>query len=171
MTHCSATISNMLRSKEKASLAKAVTRLVKSHPLPRKEIALLCKVADGSIGQMMYGKGNPTLDSIIKVAAFFKVPAIRLLQDDQEASHPASVQEPLALYHSDPRLNELIASFSQLTTADQEEFLLAMRDRAAKNAEIVKELSNRNSPAAAAFKPAISDRDVERKMRLGSAPR
>lgn len=158
----------MLRSKEKAALAANITRLVKASPLSRNAIAGLAKVADGAIGNMMYGKGNPTLDSIVKMAAYFHTTAAQLLTEPAVAVHRA--QESLALYHSDPSLNQLLSAFQQLTTADQQEFLQLIEARAAKNKEIVKELSERNSPAAAAFRPAVSDEDVERRMRLPSRP-
>ena len=162
-----ATISIMLRTKEKTALAKHITRLVKAHPLARTEIAKQAQVADGAIGNMMYGKGNPTLDSIVKIAHFFKISTPDLLRDNADSAI-LSAQETLAFYHSDLRLNELISAFQQLTTADQDEFLTAMQERASKNAEIVKELGGRHSPAAAAFKPAVPDKDVARKMRLTS---
>lgn len=167
MTARRATISNMLRTKEKAALANHVTKLVKAHPLPRKEIAELAHVADGAIGNMMYGKGNPTLDSLVKIARFFNIATADLLRDGDDSTI-LRAQESLALYHSDPQLNGLISTFQQLTTADQQEFMAAMHARADKNAAVVRELGGRNSPAAAAFKPAVSDQDVERKMRLKS---
>lgn len=159
----------MLRSREKATLAKNVSRLVKTDPRPRTEIAQLCHVSDGAIGNMMYGNGNPTLDSIVRIARFFKLELADLFTDDPRPARLVA-QEPLALYHPDTQLNRLLSTFSQLTTADQGEFLSAMEARAVKNAEIVSELSLRNSPAAAAFKPAASDADVVRKMRLSSPP-
>lgn len=119
---------------------------------------------------MMYGKGNPTLDSIVKLAQFFKIPVVELLREDAERTQPTA-QEPLALYHADGPTNRLLSAFAQLTTADQEEFVLAMEQRAAKNAEILRELTSRGSPAAAAFKPALPDREVERRLKLHEKPR
>lgn len=77
-----------------------------------------------------------------------------------------SVQEQLGLYSGDPAENRLIAALKQLTTADQEHFLGEMEERAARNTEILKELNDRKSPAAAAFKSALSDKDVERRFGL-----
>lgn len=170
MTSRCGTIGNMLRSKEKAALAQRMTRLVKASPLPRSQIAERAGVADGSIGQMMYGTGNPTLESLVKIAAFFKTSVSALLAP-LPTSDPPQAQEPLALYHGDARTNRLLSIFSQLTTADQEEFLHAMEARAVKNAEIVSELASRNSPAAAAFRPAVPDGEVAHKMRLHDKPR
>lgn len=161
-----ATINIMLIGREKRALAERISRLVKGHRLPRQQIAKLCGVADGSIGNMMYGKGNPTLDNITKIAHFFKVPVSDLLAVEPPRS--ATAQQPLALYAADARINRLISAFHQLATADQEELLSAAETRAAKTAEIVRELTERNSPAAAAFRPAISDADVERRMNLKS---
>ena len=159
----------MLHSKEKAALATNITRLVKASPLSRKVSATHAKVADGAIGNMMYGKGNPTLDSMAKLAAFFRTSTAALLTE--QVPRQQFAQESLALYHSDASLNQLLTAFQQLTTADQQEFLHLIEARAAKNKEIVKELSERNSPAAAAFRPAVSDSDVERRMRLPASPR
>lgn len=158
----------MLRSKEKAALARRITDLVKSSPLSRRVIAEQAGVADGLIGNIMYGKGNPTLDTLVKLATYFRTPLVALL-DTRTVPLPAA--EPVATYGSGPEETRVLSVFRLLTTADQQEFIAAMEDRAARNSSIFRELASRNSSATVAYGPAVPDQEVAEKMRLKTPSR
>lgn len=77
----------------------------------------------------------------------------------------AVVQEELGFYGS-PTTSRLIKAFERLSSADQERYLAEIEKRGDETQAIIEEFKKRDSPAAAAFGPAVSDRDVERKMNL-----
>jgi len=160
-------ISNMLPTAAKTILATKVKALVEASELTREEIARRAGVGDGTLGYIMYGNGNPTIDNIEKVARFFRRSAADLLSHEEAtAGEPLIAQENLALYNEDPRINRLIALFHRLPTADQEELLEEMSARATKYEGIIAELTERKSSAVHAFKPTISDGDTEKKLNL-----
>ena len=69
-----------LKSDSKQALASNVAALLASRPdLPRMDHAKTMGVGDGTIGRIIYGTGNPTLDVLESIAAYFRVQPWQLL--------------------------------------------------------------------------------------------
>lgn len=64
----------------KKILAENISALLATRPdLPRMEIARQMKVGDGTLGNIKYGKGNPTIEVLEQIAKFFNLEAWQLL--------------------------------------------------------------------------------------------
>jgi hypothetical protein len=81
------------------------------------------------------------------------------------ASRAQMVQEPLPVYGT-PQDTRLLHAFQRLTESDRERFIREIEDLAATTDAIRAELQDVDSAAQAAFGPAVSDRDVEKRMKL-----
>ena len=74
----------------KQALADRLTALLAAKPeLPRIEHAKLMGVGDGTLGRIMYGTGNPGVEILDAIAAYFRVKTWQLLQPTDEASQVA----------------------------------------------------------------------------------
>ncbi|PVX77195.1 hypothetical protein [Paraburkholderia unamae] len=64
----------------KKVLSDNLTTLLESRPdISRLNLSKQIKVADGSLGRIKYGTGNPTIETLEDIARFFKVEAWQLL--------------------------------------------------------------------------------------------
>ncbi|HEY0201128.1 MAG TPA: helix-turn-helix transcriptional regulator [Burkholderiaceae bacterium] len=87
-------------------LSDHLNRLLSGSEVARIELAKRMGVADGTLGRIKYGKGNPTIDVVDKIARFYRVQPWELLRPVQEG-----VAEDSADYVIDPvasRLHEWI---------------------------------------------------------------
>ncbi len=104
-------------------LASNVNALLDSYPtkLPRPKMAAKIDIGDKTLGFLKSGSGNPTLESIVKVARFFKREPWELLRP-AEPSTADPFAELLAM--STPRSRAALdaisraASEGRLTEAD-----------------------------------------------------
>ena len=69
--------------KTKKSLADNLSRLLERYPdVSRLDLSRRIQVADGTLGRIKYGTGNPQLENICQIAEFFKVQPWQLLIDN-----------------------------------------------------------------------------------------
>lgn len=87
----------VLGNDSKAVLAGRLSALLSSRPeKSRLDHSKAMGVADGTLGRIKYGTGNPTVDVLDQIAAYFRIPTWELLKplgvDEQpvEPSHPVS---------------------------------------------------------------------------------
>lgn len=103
------------------SLADNLNRLLASQDMARIELAKRMGVADGTLGRIKYGKGNPTIDVVDKIARYFRVNPWELLMPADQ-----SIGEPGASYDVGvPGLGEEIA---RLTPGQQQALLSMIRE-------------------------------------------
>lgn len=50
--------------------------------MSRLDLAKIMGVADGTLGRIKYGTGNPTVEVLDQIASFFRIPTWKLLQPD-----------------------------------------------------------------------------------------
>lgn len=107
----------MRLSESNQALSDSLSELLDSERLARLELAKRMGVADGTLGRIKYGKGNPTLEVVDQIARYYRVPAWRLIQ-------PKGVRETQGTYIS-PVLSRLIDAVTVLP-ADKQEALLTV---------------------------------------------
>ncbi len=67
----------------KKILAANLSALLDSRPdISRLNLSKQIKVADGTLGRIKYGTGNPTIEVLEQIASFFRVEAWQLLTPD-----------------------------------------------------------------------------------------
>lgn len=78
----------------KRVLAGRLARLLGSRPdLPRTEHAKLMGVGDGTLGRILYGTGNPTVEVLDAIAAYFRVGTWQLLRPAESSEGASEVKE------------------------------------------------------------------------------
>lgn len=79
-----------LTTDSKAILAANLTELLSTRQeAPRLELAKRMGVADGTLGRIKYGTGNPTVEVLDQIASFFKIPTWSLLKPKDGELHTA----------------------------------------------------------------------------------
>lgn len=77
-----------LTSATKKALSANLAALLASRPdKPRTEHARLMGVGDGTLGRILYGTGNPGIDVLEAIAAYFRTTPAQLLRDTAESHH------------------------------------------------------------------------------------
>lgn len=104
--------SKMRLTESNQALSAALNQLLEGEKLARIELAKRMGVADGTLGRIKYGKGNPTLEVVDQIARYYRVPAWRLIQ-------PVAVREDGGSYIS-PSLGKLIDLVSKLPQEKQD---------------------------------------------------
>ncbi|MCD7096918.1 helix-turn-helix transcriptional regulator [Stenotrophomonas sp. MMGLT7] len=95
-----------------------MNRLLSGQDVARIELAKRMGVADGTLGRIKYGKANPTIDVVDKIARYFRMEPWELLRPPVDG-----VREQAAVYgDGTPALHEEIARL----TKGQQRALLAM---------------------------------------------
>lgn len=105
----------MRLSDSNQALSEALGELLAGEKLARIELAKRMGVADGTLGRIKYGKGNPTLEVVDQIAHYYRLPAWQLIQ-------PKRVREPSTDYIS-PVLGKLIDAVRDLPPESQEALL------------------------------------------------
>lgn len=108
----------MRLSESNQALSDSLSELLDSERLARLELAKRMGVADGTLGRIKYGKGNPTLEVVDQIARYYRVPAWRLIQ-------PKGVRESQGAYMS-PALSRLIAAVTDMSAEQQEALLIVL---------------------------------------------
>lgn len=80
----------------KKILADNLTALLERRPdVSRLNLSKQIHVADGTLGRIKYGNGNPTVDVLERIAHFFRVEPWRLLAPDLGAAQlPPPTESP-----------------------------------------------------------------------------
>lgn len=108
----------MRPSDSNRALTAHLSRLLEGQGLSRMALSKRIGVADGTLGRIKYGTGNPTIDVIDKIARYFRVKPWELLQPlDGSAAISADAVPALA-----PGLHEEIAALD----SRQQRALLAL---------------------------------------------
>lgn len=68
-----------LANDSKPALAENLTELLSRREEARLDLSRKMGVADGTLGRIKYGTGNPTVEVLDQIANFFKVPTWELL--------------------------------------------------------------------------------------------
>lgn len=111
----------------KKTLADNVTYLLGTRPdISRLDLSRQMKVADGTLGRIKYGTGNPTVEVLEQIARFFKIEAWQLLMprlglDVAETQTQRSDYKKLNDLPQDIREAIEPASLLSFSTADLEE--------------------------------------------------
>lgn len=116
--------SQMRLSDSNQALSAHLNRLLAGQDIARLELAKRMGVADGTLGRIKYGKGNPTIDVVDKIARYFRVHPWELLQPVADVAD--RVCEPEAEYMTAiPGLQEEI---KQLSRGQQQALLSMIRE-------------------------------------------
>ena len=76
-----------LVNSSKQTLATNLTQLLATKSeMSRLALSKHMGVADGTLGRIKYGTGNPTVEVLDQIADFFKMPSWQLLKPREEAS-------------------------------------------------------------------------------------
>lgn len=106
-----------MRLDTKKILAENITALLKRYPdTSRLNLSKRMGVADGSIGRMKYGTGNPTLDVLEGVARFFNVEVWQLFVSNGvsiKTNTPPEISDSIS-----PQTLELIQRIAELDSND-----------------------------------------------------
>ncbi|NYT57886.1 helix-turn-helix transcriptional regulator [Alcaligenaceae bacterium] len=79
----------------KTILKNSVGQLLDSRPdISRLNLSRQMHVADGTLGRIQYGNGNPTVDTIEAIARFFRLQPWQLLIEDFDRDAPPQVISP-----------------------------------------------------------------------------
>ncbi|MFU1939400.1 helix-turn-helix domain-containing protein [Bordetella hinzii] len=126
----------------KEILAQSVARLLETRPdISRLNLSKLMGVADGTLGRIKYGTGNPNVETVEQIARYFKFEAWQLLVAGFDPASPPRLAEapssasadgepPLQLSRED---QELLALFQALKEPERTYLLLNARGYAAAN--------------------------------------
>lgn len=136
--------------------AQAVSGWPKTGRIDKRHLQTLALLFDIPVAWWIDGQANTPIPASVDAST--------------RRSSAINAQESLAFYSNDATVNRLVAAFGQLTTADQERYLSEIEELGARTHAIFLELKSRNSPTANAFRPAVSDLDVERRMNIGKRP-
>lgn len=106
----------------KQTLADNLKRLLATRPgLPRLALAQQMGVADGTLGRIKYGNGNPNIETLVSIARYFRVEPWQLLTENLDPSAPPHLSSSSLNKHTnanknagDMKLQELIELFSLL---------------------------------------------------------
>lgn len=80
-----------LVNSSKAVLAKKLTALLESRKgISRLDLSRQMGVADGTLGRIKYGTGNPTIEILDQIGDFFRVPSWQLLKPEDAPDESAS---------------------------------------------------------------------------------
>lgn len=80
----------------KEILAQSVARLLETRPdISRLNLSKLMGVADGTLGRIKYGTGNPNVETVEQIARYFKFEAWQLLVAGFDLPLPAARRGPL----------------------------------------------------------------------------
>lgn len=106
----------------KATLAENLTALLATKPdVSRLALSKQMGVADGTLGRIKYGTGNPTVEVLDQIADYFRIPAWQLLKPRDEGG-PDPISELMNM--ATPRSRAALEAISQaaeqgrLTDAD-----------------------------------------------------
>lgn len=102
------------------ALSESLNRLLDGEGLARIELAKRMGVADGTLGRIKYGKGNPTLEVVDQIARYYRVPAWRLIQ-------PVKTGEESGEYLS-PITGKLIDAIKEMPQSKQEALLALLSE-------------------------------------------
>src|SRR5690606_23080262 len=70
-------------------LQQSVTKLLDTRQdISRLDLSRLMNVSDGALGRIKYGNGNPTAETIERIAHFFRVEPWQLLVPDFDPRNP-----------------------------------------------------------------------------------
>lgn len=141
------------------ALGRAIKEARERRNLTQTQLGLLADVDAATISIMEKRDAKRSVYAAA-LANALKVSLSELLQGR------VVTQGELPLYHDDERINELNSLFERLTTAQQEELLDTIRQRAEESEATVRELTARNSIALRALGPAAPERVVEERMRI-----
>lgn len=113
----------MLNKSSKQTLAENLTILLASKPAgSRIELSKRMGVADGTLGRIKYGTGNPTIEVLDQIAGFFRIPTWELLKPTEPESLASAIGElaKLTTPRSRAALQSIQAAADQgaLTEAD-----------------------------------------------------
>lgn len=72
----------------KQILAANLTKLLDTRSESRLALSKRIGVADGSLGRIKYGTGNPTLEALEKIAHFFRLEVWHLFIPDLDPANP-----------------------------------------------------------------------------------
>lgn len=76
----------------KKILSKNVTQLLDSRPdTSRLTLSKQMKVADGTLGRIKYGNGNPNIETLEAIARFFRIEPWQLLVDGFDLKAPPAI--------------------------------------------------------------------------------
>lgn len=98
-------------------LSERLSTLLASSEGPRLDLAKRMNVSDGTLGRIKYGQGNPTLEVVDRIAAFYRVEPWQLIKPDDGmgATDKHRIREEVTTY----------AQSSHPLLSDDENMLLA----------------------------------------------
>ncbi len=93
-------------------LANNVNSLLEAYPhkAPRPQMAAKIGIGDKTLGFLKAGSGNPTLESIVKVARFFRIQPWELLKP-QESARSTAIDQLMSL--ATPRSKAALQAISK----------------------------------------------------------
>jgi transcriptional regulator with XRE-family HTH domain len=94
----------------KKILADNVRRLLASRDGARTEIATRMGVGDGTLGRILYGTANPSLETLDQIASFFRVSVVDLLSSAEKTPQVRDSASEI----DDVRLSDAIDAVSKL---------------------------------------------------------
>lgn len=87
----------VLNGGSKPILAKRLAELLASRPeKSRLDHSRAMGVADGTLGRIKYGTGNPTIEVIDQIASYFRIQPWQLLQPEGELREPVEPSQPVS---------------------------------------------------------------------------
>lgn len=124
----------MLLDETLKTLAANYSRLLQRRPHEGSRMSLAKKmgVGDGSLGRIMYASGNPSLETIVQVAQYFRVAPWQLIAPEPEAGQ---VREGPASYTVDE--DALAQAIDWVTTALDEADLTIPKKKKARAIALV----------------------------------
>lgn len=79
----------------KEILARSVNQLLESrHDVSRLTLSRQMQVADGTLGRIKYGNGNPNVDTVQAIARFFRLQPWQLMVEDFNLASPPQLLSP-----------------------------------------------------------------------------
>lgn len=95
--------SKMRLANSNQALTQHLNRLLAGTGVARMELAKRMDVADGTLGRIKYGKGNPTIDVLDKIARYFRMQPWELLIPPEELEQSGrQLRETAARYAEAP---------------------------------------------------------------------
>lgn len=97
----------------KKTLASNLTELLGRGPdVARLDLSKQMGVADGTLGRIKYGTGNPTLDVLNQIARYFRIECWELLSPNLGKGRMESTPLSAPLAHTEGVSDELIRALS-----------------------------------------------------------
>ena len=152
----------------KLIISNSVSKLLEGRKdISRLNLSRQMNVADGTLGRIKYGTGNPNIETVETIAKFFKFEAWQLLVENFDPSNPPKLagtsQDSFSEGHLSDDEARLVTLFRQLQEPEKTYLL----KHAIQYAESTKE-NNKSAKTGTDDKPIPDPEDYKHNKNFGS---